>query len=335
MSLKESERKSQLQETVTRHLTGLLENYRFPQTAKKSPSLARDLLVLCYEELKSELFLMNFPIRSGEILSLFDEFFKGSYRDFYLEIIQLDLELYFITLPDEAAADGKGVLEETVEEETRALKKVYRDLLKQPSQYLALQEKTFSALLQKLEEQALAPDPDELFRLFRANFPGVDEVYFKSLGKFRNRIAALPEKAKKAAPPPVPERREEPRPAPAAAAPAETPAVHPGRPQSALLFRDLVEQRKLPPQQYYVFIKARITELERHFGSEQDYFHQLIFSLHKASQKFRDKLEQLKAKEMDEELINAGYLNAALSIAFAKSAEGGGMRGQNVKISVG
>jgi len=95
-----------------------------------------------------------------------------------------------------------------------------------------------------------------------------------------------------------------------------------------------VDKRELPPPEYYSFIKNKIAEWEKRFGSEKEYFHQMIFSLYKASQKFRDKMEQIKAKEMDEEMINAGYLNAALSIAFAKSAEQG-MRGAGVRITVG
>ena len=341
MLLKESERKAQLKEIVARHLTGLFQKYRFAETAKKSERLSRDLILLSYEELKSELFLKNFPIRSGEILSLFDEFFRGSFQDFYQEMIQLDLELYFLTLPDEPGSPGpapQGRLEEIVEEETEAMRKIYRDLMRQPHEFLVLLEKTFSNLLGKLEAAALAPEADELLALFRGKFPDVEDVYFKVLGKFRDRMAALPEAAAKRPEPELPPPpRAEPRPPPQPEAGPPQPPPSPARPSEyprpASLFRDLVESRKMPPQQYYSFIKDQIGKWEQSFGSEKDHFHRLIFSLYKASQKFRDRLEQLK-EEMDEELINAGYLNAALSIAFAKSAEGG-MRGQGVKISIG
>ena len=347
---KESERKNQLRESVTRHLTGLSEKYRFFEIANKSPRRSRDLILLCYEELKSELFLKNLPVRNGEILSLFDEFFQGSYRDFYLEMIQFDFEMYFLAPPDEAASPApipQGKLEEILEEETAALRKVYKDLIKQPSQFIALLEKNFLNLLPKLPAGALAPDPDELLRLFRGKFPGVDEVYFKSLGKYRERVVALSKMEEKAAEPvratPPGPRIPAPRPAePLPSPPPETgprgvtpaPAPVRDRPQPASLWRDLVDKRELPPPEYYSFLKNKIAEWEKRFGSEKDYFHQLIFSLYKASQKFRDKMEQRKAKEMDEEMINAGYLNAALSIAFAKSAEQG-MRGAGVRISVG
>lgn len=344
MLLKESDRKAQLKEIVTRNLTGLMEKYRFAETAKKSERLSRDLILLSYEELKSELFLKNLPIRSGEILALFDEFFQGSFRDFYLDMIQLDLELYFLTLPDEpesAAPAPQGRLEEIVEEETEAMRKIYRDMLRQPSHFLALMEQTFSNLLGKLEAAALAPESDELLALFRGKFPDVEEVYFKVLGKFRDRIASLPEAAAKRPEPelpPVPQAESAPPPQPEAVPkePPPAPAPPADYPKPAALFRNLVEKRAMPPQQYYSFLKGQIEKWEKSFGRERDYFHKLIFSLYKASQKFREKLEQLKAKEdeMDEELINAGYLNAALSIAFAKSAEGG-MRGQRVRISVG
>lgn len=342
MLLKESDRKAQLKEIVTRNLTGLMEKYRFAETAKKSDRLSRDLILLSYEELKSDLFLKNLPIRSGEILSLFDEFFQGSFRDFYLDMIQLDLELYFLTLPDEPESPApapQGRLEEIVEEETEAMRKIYREMMRQPSHFLALMEKTFSNLLGKLEAAALAPESDELLALFRGKFPDVEEVYFKVLGKFRDRIASLPEAAaQRPELPPAPQAEPAPPPQPEAVPkePPPTPAPPSEYPQPAALFRNLVEKRAMPPQQYYSFLKGQIEEWEKSFGSERDYFHNLVFSLYKASQKFREKLEQLKAKEkeMDEELINAGYLNAALGIAFAKSAEGG-MRGQGVRISIG
>jgi len=349
--LKESERKNQLREIVTGHLRGLSEKYRFFDIAKISPLRSKDLILLCYEELKSELFLKYLPVRKGEILSLFDEFFQGSYREFYLEMIQFDFEMLFLAPSEEAETSGpipQGKLEEILEEETAALRKIYKDLIKQPSRFIALAEKNFLNLLPKLPTGRLAPDPDELLRLFRGKFPGVDEVYFKTLGKYRERVVALskievpaPEPVKKA-PPEVPApapRPAEPLPLPPPeAGPREAtpaPASAPDRPQPTVLWKDLVEKRKLPPPEYYSFLKGRVAEWEKRFGSEKEYFHQIIFSLYKASQKFRDKMEQIKAKEMDEEMINAGYLNAVLSVAFAKSAEGGGMRGAGVRISVG
>ena len=340
---READRRKQLKEIVTRHLTGLFEKYRFVETAKKSERLSRDLVLLCYEELKSELFQLNFPLRDGEILSLFDEFFHGSYRDFYREMIELDLELYFLALPEEAESTApQGGLEGIVEEATAPMRKVYRDLMRQPNQFVAMMEKTFSTLLAKLETGAVIhpPAPEELLKLFRGKFPGVEEVYFKPLGKYRDRMASLPKEAIKppepiVKAPPEPEVPAPPRAEPLAPPPPEAgpPEPAPGHPQPAALFRSLVEKRALPPSEYYTFLKSQLAALEKTFEAEKDYFHQLIFSLCKASQKFREKLELHQAQEMDGEMINAGYLNAALSIAFAKSAEGG-MRGQDIRISI-
>ncbi|MDD5224636.1 MAG: hypothetical protein PHE84_11675 [bacterium] len=350
MLLKESERKSQLREIVTRHLTVLSEKYRFFEIAKISPLRSKDLILLCYEEIKSELFLKYLPVRKGEILFLFDEFFRGSYREYYLEIIQFDFEMYFLAPPDEeetAAPVPQGKLEEILEDETMALRKVYKNLIKQPSQFIPLLEKNYVKLLSKLPVGTLAPDPDELFRLFKGKFPGVDEVYFKPLGKYRERIVALSKVEPKAAEP-VKEKFLGPGPRTAAPPPAGpppsppetgsreiTPAPATGRdhPQPTLLWKDLVDKRELPPQEYYSYIKGKVAEWEKRFESEKEYFHRMIFTLYQASQKFRDKMEQHNIKEMDEKMINAGYLNAVLSIAFAKSAEQG-MSGAGVKISI-
>ena len=340
MILKESERKQQLKEIVARHLGQLMERYGFSETAAKSPVTARDLMLLAYEELKSELFLKYLPVRNGEILALFDEFFKGSHRETYLELVKFDFEMFFLAPTEEEAAPGagKGRLDEIVLEESAPLKKVYKDLMKQPAQFIIYLEKNFSAVLKKLKSIPLAPDPDELIKLYKGNFPGVDEVYFKVLNKYRQQIADLAKIAAEpvAAPPPAPVKAPPAEPVAAARPPEAPEAAAPSNanlPSPGQLWKDLVNEFKLPPREYYTYIKAKIAEWEKSFGSDKKYFHNTIFSLYKQSQKTREKLESIKAKQIQGEVINAGYLTAALSIAFAKSSESG-MRGAGIKVSV-
>ncbi len=326
MYLKEKVRKEILSTTVRKHLDRMTKDYPFWELADRGEEKAAILIMhLTYQELKFDLFLQYLLVRPKEVLGLFDDYFRGSYKELYEELIKYDLELLSLAPKEEGEPMDEDIKEQEMDplrrivvQQLEDLKPVYIQLLNVPNQFLPALKKAFENIVNTLEEEGVPTTLDQLLQVLKEELPKLHMVYFKPLRQYRDRLKAIAPKAKI-----EPRGSEE---EPKVLTPPSRP-ISPGATESSgELLNDawgqLLTHWALSPMEFYEKVKGILQGWKAKPHKELSAFHKLIFSLYKKSQDYLEGFQ--KGREMlDSDLMRAKYLNCALGIAYAESAERG------------
>jgi len=316
--MKESERKEILEGIVRKHLAVLKEQYGYSKLAVKSPLNAKELLFLKYEEMKAEIFLNYIPVKSEEILHLFDECLKGTPKQFYEDILKYDLEL--------GAMSPKGWVAEPEQEDPEKamvheyfgpLGSTYIQLLNIPDKFLAALEGAFENCIKRLEEDGHPMAFQRLLDLVREEFPKVHKAYFKTLQKYENRVSAI-RSIEDSAQYPVLKRE---RPLPLDQLPPISVNIPPGRIEKG--WKRLLREQKegQSPKEYYAAVKALLSRWMDEFKGPRGSLHRLFYDLYQKARELSQSLSGQGMEIIDPDVMKSRFLEAALGIALAQTAE--------------
>jgi len=317
--MKESERKEILEGIVKKHLTALKEGYGYSKLIEKFPNSAKELLFLKYEEMKAEIFLNYIPVKQEELLPLFNECLKGTPKNFYEDILKYDLEL--------GAMSPKGWVEEPEQEDPEKamvreyfgpLSSTYIQLLNVPDKFIAALEGAFEKCIKRLEENGHPMAFQKLLDLAREELPKVHKAYFKTLKKYEGRMSAIRSREDSGQYPVVRKGR----PLPLDQPPLLTVNLPSGHIEKG--WKRLIREQKegQTPKEYYGAVKALLSRWMDELKDSPGSLHRFFYDLYQKAKELSLSLSGQGEEIINEDVMKSKFLEAALGIALAQTAEG-------------
>lgn len=320
-----------LQETVWGHLDRLVGENRFFDLIGRDPKLAHELFSTTYEELKSEIFIEAIPTTRARLVDLFEEYFQGSHRALYQDLLGRDLDLDVLEAQAQGWAGASAAAELRVERTGRdilqghltRLRTLYNKDGAYPDKLVGDLDGWMASLVEELEGERASLGLSDIFETLKRDFMRIHPSYLEPLKKYEERLARIHAPEEEVielaeAEEEITELTEAAHDPEAAAPPLQAEPIGAGAAWTLFM-----SHLHLSPSEYAGKIKEIIGRWKEHLKREPMRLHKLSHIMHRLSQEHLDALLKSRGGALDDEVLKARQLNASLGILFAQSAERG------------